>query len=90
MSLRDDQKKALDSLYKQRNEIENSLKQIEEIIKVYFPEEYHVAYQHWIPQIITALNNDSLWLSRGQYSLQDTIDHINDFSSGSGVNKYII
>lgn len=89
MSLRDDQNKALDSLYEHRSKIENSLKEIEEIIKVYFPEEHHIAYQHWIPQIITALNNNSRWLSRGQYSLQDTIDHINDFSSGSGVNKYI-
>ena len=59
------------------------------IIKEYFSTEYGVAHQHWIPQILTALYNDTKWLPRGQYSMQDTIDHINDMEIGSGVKKYI-
>jgi hypothetical protein len=39
--------------------------------------------------MITALYEDERWLSRGERNMQDTIDHINDSQSGSGVKKYI-
>lgn len=73
-----------------RDDIKNSLSTIEILIKEYFPEQYSDAYQHWIPQILTALDNDVKWLPRGQITLQDTIDRIKDNSDFSGgVSKFI-
>jgi hypothetical protein len=73
-----------------RDDIKNSLSTIEILIKEYFPEQYADAYQHWIPQILTALDNDVKWLPRGQITLQDTIDRIKDNSDFSGgVSKFI-
>ncbi len=73
-----------------REEIAQSLKKIDAILQINFPKEYTDAYQHWIPQILTALYNDLKWLPRGQVTLQDTIDRIKDCSSGSaGVSKFI-
>ena len=79
----------LNRLIDYRDEISKAMFNIERILKDYFPNEFDIAYQHWIPQILTALENDVKWLPRGQYSLQDTIDHINDNQCGSGVKKYI-
>jgi hypothetical protein len=89
MMLNNEQKHQFAKFIDHRNEISNSLFHMERILKEYFPNEYDLAYQHWIPQILTALHDDDRWLSRGQYCVQDTIDHINDIDSGSGVNKYI-
>lgn len=73
-----------------REDIKNSLSTIETIIKEYFPDQYADAYQHWIPQVLTALYNDVKWLPRGQVTLQDTIDRIKDSSeSVTGVSKFI-
>ena len=83
------QKHQLNRLIDHKDEISKAMFHIERILKTYFPNEFDIAYQHWIPQILTALENDVKWLPRGQYSLQDTIDHINDNQSGSGVKKYI-
>ena len=66
--------------------------QIERILKEYFPEEYDLAYQHWIPQIITALDKHPKWLSRGQFDMQQTILKLLEKSKDSGakgVSKYI-
>lgn len=85
-----DQKDQLNSLMDYRDSISNSLFHIERILKTYFPEQYADAYQHWIPQILTALDNDVKWLPRGQLTFQDTIDRIKDDSdTAGGVSKFI-
>lgn len=84
------QKDQLNSLMDYRDSISNSMFHIERILKTYFPDQFDVAYQHWIPQILTALDNDVKWLPRGQITLQDTIDRIKDDSdSVGGVFKFI-
>jgi hypothetical protein len=89
MSLNNEQKHQLNKLLNHRDEIERALFHIERILKSHFPSEYSLAYQHWIPQISTALNSTNKWLPRGEYTFQNTIDHISDNNDGSGVNKYI-
>jgi hypothetical protein len=89
MILTENQRQQLSKLVHCREEIKTSISHMELILQEYFPNEYNLAYQHWIPQILTALQNDDRWLPRGQYSIQDTIDHITDTDYGSGVNKYI-
>jgi hypothetical protein len=89
MTLNAEQKKQFEKLIQYREDIKKIVSDIDDIIKEDFPAEYAVAYQHWIPQILTALYNNTNWLPRGQYSMQDTINHINDMEFGSGVKKYI-
>lgn len=92
MSLDDQQKHQLNQLIDYRDQIVNSLFHIERILKHYFPEEFELAYQHYIPQITTALYDEKKWLSRGGYSLQDTINNLMDKAKetdSSGVSKYI-
>ena len=89
MSLNTVQKHELNKLIYYRDEITSALFDIERILKSHFPSEHGMAYQHWIPQIRTALNVTDKWLPRGEYTLQNTIDHISDNDNGSGVNKYI-
>jgi hypothetical protein len=74
-----------------REQISESIKKMDNILQIYFPERYSDAYQHWIPQILTALYNDLKWLPRGQVTLQDTIDHIKDCEDKNcgGVSKFI-
>jgi len=80
----------LEIISDQREDIKKSLSTIETILKEYFPDKYEIAYQHWLPQVLTALYNDLKWLPRGQTTLQDTIDQIKDQSeSVGGVSKYI-
>ena len=69
-----------------REEINQSLFHIERILKEHFPKEYNIAYQHWIPQIITALDSDNRWLPRGQFNMKHTLDRLLD-QSQSFVNK---
>lgn len=88
--LTQEQKDQLNTLMDYRDDISKSMFHIERILKNYFPQQFHIAYQHWIPQILTALDNDVKWLPRGQVTFQDTIDHIQDsVDSGSGVSKFI-
>lgn len=92
MSFTQEQKDQFDLLIKCRNDIFYTVRHIELILKTYFPEEYDTAYQHWIPQIITALYEDSRWLPRGERTMQQTmISLIDKMKSGSdkGVSKYI-
>lgn len=87
-----EQKNQFNKLLDYRDEISKSMFHIDRILKTYFPDQYADAYQHWIPQILTALENDVKWLPRGQLTLQDTIDRILDKineDSGSGVSKFI-
>lgn len=93
MGLTQAQKDQFNSLIDYRDQITDSLFHIERILKVYFPEEFDIAYQHWIPQIITALYEDDRWLSRTDRNMQQTIDRILDkiknTESSAGVKKYI-
>lgn len=76
MSLSNEQKYQLNRLIDHRDELVNSLFHIERILKIYFPEEFDMAYQFYIPQISTAIHENKNWLSRGEYSLQNTIDKL--------------
>jgi hypothetical protein len=80
----------MDDLLDLREDIAQSVLKIEFILRTNFPDQYEDAYQHWIPQILTALYNDVKWLPRGQMTLQDTIDRIKDNCDEScGVSKFI-
>lgn len=90
MTFTEEQKHQFNSLIKYRDHIADSLFHIERIIKVYFPEEFDIAYQHWIPQITTALYEDKRWLSRGEQTMQHTINRLMDKSKteiGQTVSK---
>jgi hypothetical protein len=68
-----------------------SLSKMQEILSFYFPEQYADAYQHWIPQIYTALMTNSKWLDRGTFSFEDTIKSIvsKQNLNGSGIKKVV-
>lgn len=92
MSLTNEQKHQLNRLFDYRDQIVDGLFHIERILKTYFPEEFDVAYQHWIPQIATALYEEQKWLSRGQFSMQQTLNRLSDKTddnNAKGVSKYI-
>ena len=93
MSLSDKQKEALNKLYQYRENIESYLAEIDAILMVYFPDQYPVMYQHLMPQIKTALRDNTKWLSRGQYSMDNIFDSIEDKivedNSNQGVTRYI-
>lgn len=82
--------RSLDDLLDLRESIHKSVLEMQHILETDYPTEYAVAYQHWIPQILTALYSNTQWLPRGQFSCQHTIDHIKDNTGGTGgVSKYI-
>jgi hypothetical protein len=92
MNPNEDQKKALENLLGYRDQIEDSLAAIESLLQIYFSDEFAIAYQHWLPQIKTALKDDTKWLPRGQYSMDYTINRILDkliSDQNNGVSKYI-
>ena len=87
-----EQKDQFNRLMDYRDEISGAMFHIERILKTYFPDEFETAYQHWIPQILTALYADSRWLPRGQINMQQTIDRIIDKiteDNSNGVSKFI-
>lgn len=87
-----EQKDQFNRLMDYRDEISGAMFHIERILKTYFPDEFETAYQHWIPQILTALYVDSRWLPRGQINMQQTIDRIVDKITedhSNGVSKFI-
>jgi hypothetical protein len=88
MSLSPNQKEALENLYSHRDHIEDHLNKIDTILKMYFSKEYDLAYQHWLPQMKTALRDNTKWLPRGQYSMDYTLNHLID-DLDKGVSKYI-
>jgi hypothetical protein len=94
MNFTQEQKHQLNRLMDHRDEITNSLFHIERILKHYFPEEFDVAYQHWIPQISTALCDDKKWLPRGQQTMQHSLnrlfDKLKEEQDQKGVSKYIV
>ena len=73
-----DKKQQFELMIAHRNTILESLNSISKILEKNFPEEYNMAYQHWIPQIHTALNNNDKWLPRGMHNFSDTINAILD------------
>lgn len=81
MSLDSQQKHQLNKLIDYRDQIVGSLFHIERILKQYFPEEFEIAYQHWIPQITTALYEEEKWLNRGDQTMQQAINRILDKNS---------
>lgn len=88
MTKKDGLKKLLDY----RDEIEQILTNIDAVLQLDFSNEYSIAYQHWIPQIKTALRDNTKWLPRGEYSMDYTLNRISDQINGSldkGVSKYI-
>ncbi len=92
MSFTSEQKHQLNKLIDYRDQITDALFHIERILKVYFPEEFDVAYQHYIPQITTALYEDDRWLPRGQQTMQHTISRLldqNNEPKDKGLKKYI-
>jgi soluble cytochrome b562 len=87
-----EQRDQLNRLIDHRDQITDALFHIERILKHYFPEEFEVAYQHWIPQIVTALYEDKKWLPRGEFTMQQTISRLLDKAQNSeskGVSRYI-
>lgn len=83
---------ALSDLYTLREKIEDYLAEIESLLRIYFPDQYNISYQHWIPQIKTALRDNTKWLPRGQYSMDYTIGQLIDKiieHNDKGVSKYI-
>ena len=93
MTLTQEQKDNLENILDYRDNIVDALASIQTILKVNFPEEYEKAIQFYLPQITTALYEDKKWLSRGEYSLQNTIDNLMDRckinESGNGTTKYL-
>lgn len=92
MSFTQQHREQLDKLLDKQFTIQRTLDEIEAILQIYFSNEFSDAYQHWIPQIETALFNDTKWLPRGQFTMQDTINRLIDKSQNSnpkGVSKYI-
>jgi hypothetical protein len=93
MSLTQEQKDQVNNLLDSRDKIVDSLFHIERILKIYFPEEFERAIQFYLPQITTALYEDKKWLSRGEYSLQNTIDNLLERckinEGGKGTKKYL-
>ena len=93
MGLTPEQKDNLENLLDHRDSIIDALAGIQTILKVNFPEEYEKAIQFYLPQITTALYEDKKWLSRGEYSLQNTIDNLLERckidESGKGTKKYL-
>lgn len=92
MSFTQEQRDQLNKLIDYRDQITDALFHIERILKIYFPEEFEVAYQHYIPQITTALYEDKKWLPRGEFTMQQTISRLLDKAEDSGskgVSRYI-
>lgn len=84
----------IERLIYHRNEILSHLSAIEDILRIDFPKEFDRALQFYIPQIVTALHENKKWLSRGEYSLQNTIDNISERCKSSdncsnSIQRYI-
>lgn len=61
-----------------RDNILANIKHVEKILKEDFPNHFDVAYQHWIPQIKTAISDDHRWLQRSDYNFDYTLDKIQE------------
>lgn len=81
----------INNLLNLKDDLEDKIWELEKYIRTFFPNHHDECYQHWIPQLITAIRNDSQWLSRGQYSIEDTINSIRDSNKNNYTNikKYL-
>lgn len=86
-------KQLISNLKTYRQEIQNTLANIESILITNFPEQHSIAYQHWIPQIITALKDSDKWLQRCEYNMDYTIKQLEDRlveeNNQKGITKFI-
>lgn len=88
-------KEIVTELCQHRDEILSHLECIKNILQQTdgCEKEYYLANSHYIPQIITALQNHAKFLPRGVYNLQNTIDNLSDELSSNesnmGMKKYI-
>jgi len=89
----EDKRYILSEIISHKEAIKDHLDKIENLLKSFFPKEHDMAYQHYIPQILTAINAYDKWLSRGSYTLENTIknisDNIDSDNKKSGVKKFI-
>lgn len=90
-------KKTIQQLSDYRNQILQCVESIQNILQQNkeCEKEYYLANSHYIPQIVTALMEVDKWLPRGNYTLQNTIDNLNDQIASlenkqKGVTKYIV
>lgn len=86
-------KNQINKLIYYRETIIDNLANIQQILMNDFPKEYEIAYQFWIPQIVTALYEHNNWLQRGEKNMQQTIDRLMNSitdTDNAGVSKYII
>ena len=90
-------KKTVQQLSDYRNQILKCVESIQNILQQNkeCEKEYYLANSHYIPQIVTALMEVDKWLPRGNYTLQNTIDNLNDKielsqNKQKGVTKYIV
>ena len=93
MTMTQEQKDRFEDLLDYRDSIIDALAGIQTILKVNFPEEYEKALQFYLPQITTALYEHEKWLSRGEYSLQNTLDNLSErcklIEDNKGMKKYL-
>jgi len=90
-------KKTVQQLSDYRNQILQCVESIQNILQQNkeCEKEYYLANSHYVPQIVTALMEVDKWLPRGNYTLQNTIDNLNDQIASlenkqKGVTKYIV
>jgi len=90
-------KKTVQQLSDYRNQILECVESIQNVLQENknCEKEYYLANSHYIPQIVTALMEVDKWLPRGNYTLQNTIDNLNDQMASlenkqKGVTKYIV
>lgn len=71
--------------------IEDTLYTIDNILNKHCPDKRDIFYQHILPQIITALREESKWLPRGQYSLEYIVECIvnENNETALGLQKYL-
>lgn len=69
---------SIERLAKIRDEMLSLVSEAEEILRKEFPSDHELAYSFWIPQIVTAIKEDTMWLPRGNYSVDKTIKNIKD------------
>lgn len=56
--------------------IENALRDIKDILKENFPEEYERARSYWVAHIEGALRKETEWLGRSFITMDDTLEAI--------------
>jgi len=77
-----EKQRQFEQLLAHKHNVLNSIEKISSILKHDFPEHYDIAYQHWIPQILTALDNYEKLLPRGNYNMRYTINNILEADNG--------